>query len=63
MPLVQYALLNLNTIVSNIASSSGTNRNDQRGANKVNTKSRVELVHDTCIANQILHDSFERECI
>lgn len=44
--------------MSNIESSSNTNRNEQHGVYNVHMNSQ----EDTHIA-QILHDDFERECI
>jgi hypothetical protein len=57
---LQCSISNLNTILFDTNSSSGTNRN-QHGRDNVNMNSGDEIVHDTHIANQMLHDDFERE--
>jgi hypothetical protein len=38
-------------------------RNEQHGADNVNMNSGDEIIHHTHIANQMLHDAFEREYI
>jgi len=63
LPHLHNQLPNLNIIVFDTKKSNDTNRIEQHRAQNVSMNSQDEVIHHAHIANQMLHDSFEREFI